>query len=159
MKALLQRVSHASVSVKGEVIGTIGQGFAILLGVAQGDTEKDAQYLAKKVVNLRIFQDQQGKFNRSALDVKGELLVVSQFTLLASTKKGHRPSFTEAAPPEEAEPLFDLFVELLRGSGLRVVKGLFRQHLLVEIHNDGPVTIMLDTREQKGQEFRCRCEE
>lgn len=147
MKALLQRVNQASVSWNGEVIARIGRGFAILLGVAKGDTQEDADYLARKAVNLRVFPDEEGKFNLSALDVRGELLALSQFTLLASTKKGHRPSFTDAAPPEEAEPLFERFVELLRASGLKVEKGVFRQHLLVEIHNDGPVTIMLDSRE------------
>lgn len=146
MKALLQRVSQASVSFDGEVIGRVGRGFAILLGVAQGDTQEDAEYLVQKVINLRVFPDEQGKFNLSALDVQGELLIVSQFTLFANARKGNRPSFTEAAPPDEAEPLFELFVELLRVSGLRVEKGLFRQHLLVEIHNDGPVTLLLDSR-------------
>jgi D-tyrosyl-tRNA(Tyr) deacylase len=146
MKALLQRVSQASVSFDGEVIGRVGRGFAILLGVAQGDIQEDAEYLVQKVINLRVFPDEQGKFNLSALDVQGELLIVSQFTLFANARKGNRPSFTEAAPPDEAEPLFELFVELLRVSGLRVEKGLFRQHLLVEIHNDGPVTLLLDSR-------------
>jgi D-tyrosyl-tRNA(Tyr) deacylase len=146
MKALLQRVSQASVSFDGEMIGRIGRGFAILLGVAQGDTREDAEHLAQKVMNLRVFPDEQGKFNLSALDIQGELLVVSQFTLFADAKKGNRPSFTEAAPPDEAEPLFELFVELLHASGLKVEKGLFRQHLLVEIHNDGPVTLLLDSR-------------
>jgi D-tyrosyl-tRNA(Tyr) deacylase len=146
MKALLQRVSQASISFEGEEIARIGRGFAILLGVAQGDTEADAQYLARKIVNLRVFADDQDKFNLSVQDLHGELLVASQFTLLASTKKGHRPSFTSAAPPEEAEPLFDLFVELLRFSGLRVEKGIFRKHLVIEIHNDGPVTLLLDSK-------------
>ena len=146
MKALLQRVSQAAIYFEGKPLCRIRRGFAILLGVAAGDTEKDAEYLAQKVANLRVFSDEDGKFNLSVLDVKGELLVTSQFTLLARTKKGHRPSFTDAAPPEEAEPLFDHFVDLLRTTGLKVEKGIFRQHLVVEIHNDGPVTLLLDSR-------------
>ena len=146
MKALLQRVSQASISQNDKIIASIGPGMAILIGVAQGDTEEDAQYLAHKIPNLRIFEDNEGKFNLSALDIGAELLITSQFTLLARTKKGHRPSFTDAAPPEEAEPLFDKLIEKLSASGLKVERGIFRQHLLVEIHNDGPVTLMLDSR-------------
>ncbi len=148
MKALLQRVTEASVNVAGEVVGRIGQGLVVLVGVANGDTEKDAQYLAQKTVNLRIFSDEEGKFNLSALDIKGELLVVSQFTLLADTKKGRRPSFTEAAPPSQAEELFKQFVEQVRATGLKVETGRFQQYMHVEIHNDGPVTILLDSREK-----------
>ena len=146
MKALLQRVSGASVSVANEEVGRIGQGLVVFLGVASGDTEKDAQYLAQKIANLRIFSDAEGKFNLSALDVAGELLLVSQFTLLADTRKGRRPSFIEAAPPAQAEELFEYFVEQARATGLRVATGRFQQHMRVEIHNDGPVTIMLDSR-------------
>jgi len=146
MKALLQRVSQASVTNNGVVEGSITRGIVILLGVAQGDTEDDAQYLAQKIMNLRIFPDEQGKFNISALDIQGELLVISQFTLMANTKKGHRPSFTEAASPDEAKALFEHFMEVLRASRLKVEKGGFRQHLVVEIHNDGPVTIFLDSK-------------
>ena len=148
MKALLQRVSEASVSVAGEVVGTIGQGLVIFVGVANGDTEKDVQYLAQKTVNLRIFADEEGKFNLSALDTKGELLLVSQFTLLADTKKGRRPSFVEAALPERAEELFNYFVEQTRTTGLKVETGRFQEYMHVEIHNDGPVTILLDSREK-----------
>jgi D-tyrosyl-tRNA(Tyr) deacylase len=122
----------------------------VLLGVAVGDTEKDAQYLVSKIVNLRIFTDANDKFNLSALDVKGELLLVSQFTLLADTRKGRRPSFTEAAPPEQAETLFNYAVNIARESGLKVATGRFQQHMQVEIHNDGPVTVMLDSREKLG---------
>jgi D-tyrosyl-tRNA(Tyr) deacylase len=148
VKALLQRVTEASVSVGGEVVGRIGRGVVVLVGVAQGDSEKDARYLAQRTVNLRIFSDEAGKFNLSALDIGGELLVVSQFTLLADTRKGRRPSFTDAAPPPQAEELFTLFVDEARASGLRVETGRFQQHMQLEIHNDGPVTIMLDSREK-----------
>jgi len=148
VKALLQRVSAASVSVAGEVVGRIGQGVVVFVGVAHGDTEKDARYLAQRTANLRLFSDQAGKFNLSALDIGGELLVVSQFTLLADTRKGRRPSFTDAAPPAQAEELFELFVGEARATGLRVETGRFQQHMQVEIHNDGPVTILLDSREK-----------
>jgi D-tyrosyl-tRNA(Tyr) deacylase len=146
MKAILQRVTKASVSVDGEVVGRIGRGLVILVGVANGDTEEDVRYLAQKARELRIFADEAGKFNLSAIDVKGELLVISQFTLLADTKKGRRPSFVDAAPPELAERLFDQFVATVRESGLKVETGRFQQHMLVEIYNDGPVTIVLDSR-------------
>ena len=148
MKALLQRVSSASVSVAGEVVGQIGRGLVVLVGVAAGDSEKDAQYLAQRTVNLRIFSDEDGRFNLSALDIGGELLVVSQFTLLADTRKGRRPSFTDAAPPAQAEKLFELFVSEARASGLRVETGRFQQYMQLEIHNDGPVSVMLDSREK-----------
>ena len=148
MKALLQRVTGASVRVAGEVVGRIGGGLVVFVGVANGDTERDAQYLAQKMVNLRIFADEEGKFNLSALDIKGELLLVSQFTLLADTRKGRRPSFVEAAPPARAEELFNYFVEQASAAGLKVGTGRFQQHMQVEIHNDGPVTILLDSREK-----------
>jgi len=148
LKALLQRVSQASVSVAGEEVGRIGQGLVVLLGVANGDTEKDAQYLVPKIFGLRIFSDADGKFNLSLLDVKGELLFVSQFTLLADARKGRRPSFTDAAPPDLAEKLFNYAVGLARESGIKVAIGRFQQHMHVEIHNDGPVTIMLDSRDK-----------
>ena len=148
MKALIQRVTEASVSIAGEVVGRIGQGLVVFVGVASGDTTKDAQYLAQKTVNLRIFSDDAGKFNLSALDIKGELLVISQFTLLADTRKGRRPSFIEAAPPAQAEELFDHFVTQARASGLKIKTGRFQQYMQVEIHNDGPVTILLDSREK-----------
>ena len=146
MKALLQRVTEASVSIAGEVVGRIGRGLVVFVGVANGDTEEDAHYLVQKTVGLRIFSDETGKFNLSALDIKGELLMVSQFTLLADTKKGRRPSFIEAAPPPEAEKLFGQFVEQARATGLKVETGRFQQYMQVEIHNDGPVTILLDSR-------------
>ena len=146
MKALLQRVTRASVSVNGEEVGRIGSGLVVLIGVAQGDTEKDAEYVISKTVNLRIFADSQSKFNLSALDVRGELLLISQFTLLGDTRKGRRPSFDKAAAPAEAEKLFNRCVELARGSGLKVATGRFQEHMQVEIHNDGPVTVMVDSR-------------
>ncbi len=148
MKALLQRVTKASVSVAGEVVGRIGQGLVVLVGVANNDTEKDAQYLAQKTASLRIFPDEEGKLNLSALDIKGELLIISQFTLLADTKKGRRPSFIEAAPPDQAKELFEQFVKHSRATGLKVETGRFQQYMQVEIHNDGPVTILLDSREK-----------
>jgi len=148
MKALLQRVSRASVNIDDEEVGRIGQGLVVFLGVAGGDREKGAQYLAQKIVNLRIFADEEGKFNLSALDINAELLLVSQFTLLANTRKGRRPSFTEAAAPAQAEELFQYFVEQTRASGLKVATGRFQAYMQVEIHNDGPVTIMLDSSQK-----------
>jgi len=148
VKALLQRVTGASVSVAGEVVGSIGRGLVVFVGVASGDTEKDIQYLAQKIVNLRIFADEEEKFNLSALDIKGELLLVSQFTLLADTRKGRRPSFTEAAPPPQAEALFQQFLNEVKATGLKVATGRFQKYMQVEIHNDGPVTIMLDSRDK-----------
>ena len=143
MKALLQRASKASVTVDSEVIGRIGTGLVILLGVATGDTERDARYLAEKILGLRIFNDSEGKFNFSVSDVKGELLAVSQFTLFADTKKGHRPSFTEAAPPDEAAALFEKFVAYLRESNLKVETGRFQAQMLVDTQNDGPWLLVL----------------
>jgi D-aminoacyl-tRNA deacylase len=144
----VQRVSKASVSIEGQVVATIKHGLVVLIGVGKGDSEADAQYLADKIANLRIFSDEADKFNLSALDIGGEVLVVSQFTLLADTRKGRRPSFTDAAPPEEAEPLIGTFIQLLRAAGLRVESGRFRQNMLVEIHNVGPVTIFIDSEER-----------
>jgi len=148
VKALLQRVSKASVTVEGQVVGHIGRGLVVFVGISRQDRERDAQYLAEKTVNLRLFSDREGKFNLSALDTRGDLLVVSQFTLLADAKKGRRPSFTEAAPPGEAEALFERFLAFLRTSGLKVETGRFQQHMLVEIHNEGPVTILLDSKDK-----------
>ena len=148
MKALLQRVTRASVSIGGEVVGRIGRGLVVFVGVANGDTEKDVQYLVQKIVNMRIFSDEADRFNLSALDIEGELLLVSQFTLLADTRKGRRPSFIEAAAPAQAEKLFEQFVEQARATGLKVETGRFQQYMQVEIHNDGPVTILLDSREK-----------
>jgi len=147
LKALLQRVTGASVKVGSEVVGSIGPGLVVLLGVASGDRETDARYLAEKTANLRIFADASGKFNLSVLDTRGEILAVSQFTLLADTRKGRRPSFALAAPPEQAEQLYDRYVSLLHNAGLKVATGIFGAHMRLEIHNDGPVTIMLDSRD------------
>ena len=149
MKALLQRVTSASVTVDGEVVGRIGRGLAVFVGVAEGDEPNDADYLVNKLVNLRIFADEAEKFNLSALDIKAELLLVSQFTLLADARKGRRPSFTEAAPPQQAEALFEHFVSGAKATGLKVETGRFQQYMQVEIHNDGPVTIMLDSRDRR----------
>lgn len=148
MKALLQRVTNARVSVAGKEVGRIGQGLVVFVGVAADDTEKDIEYLVQKIVNLRIFSDDAGRFNLSALDIGSELLLVSQFTLLADTRKGRRPSFTDAAPPDKAEELFNEFVKKARSTGLKVATGHFQQYMQVEINNDGPVTIMLDSRDK-----------
>jgi D-aminoacyl-tRNA deacylase len=147
LKALLQRVTHASVTVSGQTVGSIGQGLVVLVGIADGDTLGDARLLAQKTAGLRIFSDSNSKFNLSALDVQGEILIISQFTLLADARKGRRPSFIEAAPPALAEDLFNSFVDEIKTTGLKVETGRFQTHMLVEIHNDGPVTIMLDSRE------------
>lgn len=151
MKALIQRVTKASVTVNGQTAGIIGPGLVVLLGVAKEDTFKDAQYLAQKISGLRIFSDSEEKFNLSAQDIQGQILAVSQFTLLADTRKGRRPSFTDAAAPNLAEELFIKFVEEMRSTGLHVETGRFQTHMLVEIHNDGPVTIFLDTRDKNLQ--------
>ena len=138
-------MTQASVSVEGEAVGAIGRGLAVLLGVARGDVAKDAERLARKTAELRIFPDAAGRFSLSLLDIGGEALVVSQFTLLADTRRGRRLDFMEAAPPEEAEPLVERYVSVLKEMGVPVATGRFGAHMLVEIHNDGPVTILLDT--------------
>jgi D-tyrosyl-tRNA(Tyr) deacylase len=144
MRALIQRVSKASVTVDGQTISSIGKGLLILLGVGHGDGEEQVTFLAEKTANLRIFEDDQGKTNLSILDVRGEAIVVSQFTLYANTSKGRRPSFIEAALPDVAEPLVNRFAELLRGQGVPTQTGKFGAHMEVQIHNDGPVTIWLE---------------
>lgn len=146
MKVVLQRVTQASVSIEGIVTAEIGCGLVALVGIAQEDSEQDAQYLADKLVHLRIFPDTEGRFNLSALDTQASILVVSQFTLLADTRKGRRPSFGAAAPAPEAKPLFECLVQLLRTSGLKVETGRFQEKMLVEIYNDGPVTFLLDSK-------------
>lgn len=144
MRALIQRVSSGAVSVAGAEIARIGRGLVVLLGVGPQDGEAQAAYLAEKIAALRIFEDPEGKMNLSLLDVKGEAIVVSQFTLYADTEKGRRPSFVRAAPPELAEPLVARFVELLRAQGVPAQTGRFGSEMQVEIHNDGPVTIWLE---------------
>jgi D-aminoacyl-tRNA deacylase len=146
MRALLQRVSQAAVTVDGVEVARIGRGLLILLGIGQDDTESQAHMLAEKAANLRIFEDQSGKTNLSILNVNGEALVVSQFTLYADTTRGRRPSFTDAAGPEIAEPLVSLFADLLRGHGVPTRTGSFGHHMNVEILNDGPVTIWLEQK-------------
>ena len=144
----MQRVTHASVAIGPEVVGRIGPGLVVLLGVSREDGEEEAQHIVGKVVNLRILADQDGKFNDSALDQGAELLVVSQFTLYADTRKGRRPSFTQAAPPQLAQELFDRTVALFKETGLKVETGRFQEHMFVEIHNDGPVTVLLDSADR-----------
>jgi D-tyrosyl-tRNA(Tyr) deacylase len=144
MRVLIQRVSSGKVTVDGQVVAQIGHGLVILLGIGHGDGEEQAVYLAEKIANLRIFEDKAGKTNLSLLDVGGEAIVVSQFTLYADTRKGRRPSFTDAALPDVAEPLVERFAELLRGQGVSTQTGQFGAHMLVEINNDGPVTIWLE---------------
>ena len=145
MRAVVQRVSSASVEVDGEIVGSIGKGLVVLLGVRNGDTEGDARFVAEKCANLRIFGDQQGKFNLSALDVGAETLVVSQFTLYGDCRRGRRPSFTDAAHPEISEPLYSRFVDYLRATGLKVAEGVFGARMLVKINNDGPVTLIVES--------------
>lgn len=149
MKAVIQRVKKASVSVDNQVLGKIDSGLVVLLGVKNGDTETDAQYVANKIINLRIFEDKNGKFNLSALDVNAGILAISQFTLYGDCRKGRRPSFTNAAHQDISEPLYEQFLELLKQSGLVVQQGQFGAHMLVEIFNDGPVTIIIDSEEKR----------
>lgn len=148
MRAVIQRVSQASVVVAAQTVGAIDQGLMVLLGVAQGDSAKDAAYLADKTAGLRIFEDDAGKMNQSVEDIAGSILVVSQFTLLADCRKGRRPGFTEAAPPELADALYEDYVDTLRSRGITVATGVFRADMQVALINDGPVTIMLDSRKQ-----------
>ena len=145
MKAVLQRVLHAQVVVDGEIVGKIGAGFLVLLGVGKGDTDEDAKYVAGKIAGLRVFSDAEGKFNLALGDVDGSVLLVSQFTLYADTRKGRRPSFMDAAHPESAQALMDRCAHYLREAGVPVETGRFGAHMQVSLLNDGPVTILLDT--------------
>lgn len=144
MRVVVQRVTRSSVSVGGQVVGSIGVGLNVLIGVKEGDTEDEARWLAQKVAGLRIFEDAAGKMNRSVLEVGGEALVISQFTLYGDASRGRRPSFIQAARPEVADPLIGRFVEFLRAEGVPVQTGIFQAMMLVEIYNDGPVTIILE---------------
>ncbi len=147
MRALLQRVSQASVTVEEQVVGQIGQGLLLLLGVGQNDSEVQVKTLADKIAHLRIFGDDEGKMNRSLLDIRGEVLIVSQFTLYADTRRGRRPSFTEAAPPALAEPLVERFKDALAAYGLTVASGVFGAYMTIDLRNEGPVTIWLDSEQ------------
>lgn len=146
MRAVVQRVKSSSVTVNGNIIGKIGNGLLVFLGVAVDDTKDDAAYLSEKVITLRIFEDEEGKMNKSLLDVDGELLVVSQFTLMGDVRKGRRPSFTQAAPPDIAVRLYEAFCEMCQDKVKKVEKGQFQAEMLVNIVNDGPVTILLDSK-------------
>ncbi len=146
MRAVVQRVSAARVTVEGRKAGQIEGGFVVLLGVRQGDRKEDAEYLADKICNLRVFEDSEGKMNLSLMDVGGQLLVVSQFTLYADCRKGRRPSFVEAAPPDKAEELYLYFVDICRSKGIKAETGVFQAHMDVALTNDGPVTILVDSQ-------------
>lgn len=146
MRAVVQRVTEARVEVAGEIVGEIGAGFLVLLGIARDDANTDADYLAEKIVNLRVFDDDEGKMNRSLVDIGGEMLVVSQFTLYGDVRRGRRPSYSEAAEPEKANLLYEYFVERVRAFGVRVETGVFQTTMKVTLTNDGPVTILLDSR-------------
>ena len=146
MRAVVQRVARAVVRIEGRSVGEVGEGLVVLLGVARGDTEEDAAWMAEKVVGLRIFEDEAGKMNRSLMEVGGAVLAVSQFTLLGDARKGRRPSFADAAPPEEAEPLYERFCARVREAGVRCETGVFRAMMDVELVNRGPVTLILDSR-------------
>tara|TARA_Y100001936_G_C15834619_1_gene538629 strand:+ start:85 stop:531 length:447 start_codon:yes stop_codon:yes gene_type:complete len=148
LKALLQRVSSASVTVEGQVLGSISNGLVILLGIQTGDSYSDIEYVTNKSLNLRIFDDDSGKFNYSLLDIKAEVLLISQFTLCSDTKKGRRPSFIGAAPPSEALELFNKSLKEFKKFGVNVQTGKFQSHMALEINNDGPVTIMLDSKDK-----------
>ena len=149
LRALIQRVSQASVAVDNQTVGSIGPGLVVFLGIGQGDSEADAAYLVEKIANLRIFADSEGRFNLSALDTAGEVLLISQFTLYAETRKGRRPSFTGAAPPEQARPMTEKVEDMLRERGLQVAAGVFQAMMKVSLVNEGPVTIFIDSADRK----------
>lgn len=146
MRVVIQKVSEASVSVKGETLGAIKKGFMLLVGVGQEDDDTDVDYLARKIANLRVFEDEEGKMNLALKDVEGEILSISQFTLLANTKKGNRPSFVEAAAPETGDLLYEKLNSALRDKGFKVQTGQFGAHMQVHLINDGPVTILIDSK-------------
>ena len=148
MRAVIQRVERASVRVEGVTHGKIANGLVVLLGIRNGDTSSELTWLADKIINLRIFEDNQGKMNRSLADIEGEMLIISQFTLYGDCRKGRRPGFSSAAPPEIAEPLYKQFIEEVKQSKLRVATGIFQATMAVELVNDGPVTLLLDSDKQ-----------
>ena len=144
MKVVLQRVTYGSVTVNSEIVGEINKGLVLLIGIGKEDTQTQANFLAEKILNLRVFEDEDGKMNLSALDIKSEILAISQFTLYGDTKKGRRPSFIEAAPPEKAQNLYEYFVDLLKKSSLKIETGIFKADMKVQINNDGPVTFIIE---------------
>lgn len=148
MRAVVQRVTQGRVSVAGQTAGSIGRGFVVLLGVAEGDSRDDALYLAQKIVSLRVFEDDQQKMNLGLSEVAGEMLVISQFTLLGDCRKGRRPSFDQAAHPDPARELYEVFVAAVRDLGIRTATGRFQEHMAVELTNDGPVTLLVDSRRE-----------
>jgi len=148
MRTVLQRVARASATVDGQITGSIAKGMVVLLGVGVDDEAGDASYLAAKIPHLRIFEDEEGKFNRSLLEIGGEVLVVSQFTLYGDCRRGRRPSFFLAAPPEKARRLYELFITLLQKKGLKVATGIFQAHMQIDLVNDGPVTLYLDSKQK-----------
>jgi D-tyrosyl-tRNA(Tyr) deacylase len=148
MRAVIQRVSRASVEIDNKVVGSIGNGFVVLLGITMEDDEKDAEYLANKTANLRVFEDNAGKMNVSLLESQGEVLAISQFTLYSDTRKGRRPSFIKAAPPEKAEPLYNAYINYLEKFNIKVATGVFGAMMMVNIHNHGPVTIIIDSEDR-----------
>lgn len=148
MRAVIQRVSQASVEIDNKVVGSIGNGFVVLLGITMEDDEKDAEYLANKTANLRVLEDNAGKMNVSLLESQGEVLTISQFTLYSDTRKGRRPSFIKAAPPEKAEPLYNAYINYLEKFNIKVATGVFGAMMMVNIHNHGPVTIIIDSEDR-----------
>jgi len=148
MRAVIQRVSRASVEIDNKVVGSIGNGFVVLLGITMEDDEKDAEYLANKTANLRVLEDNAGKMNVSLLESQGEVLAISQFTLYSDTRKGRRPSFIKAAPPEKAEPLYNAYINYIEKFNIKVATGVFGAMMMVNIHNHGPVTIIIDSEDR-----------
>lgn len=148
MKAVIQRVSKGTVTVNNEIVGKVDKGFVVFLGVGHEDTEEDAAYLAKKIANMRIFEDDQGKMNLSLNQVNGGVLIISQFTLYGDTRKGNRPSFVNAAAPEHANELYEYCIKLIKEFGIPTESGVFQAEMLVEIHNDGPVTLVIDSNKE-----------
>ena len=159
MRAVLQRVSSASVTVEGEVAGSIGRGLCVLLGVSRTDTDREAEWLAEKIVHLRIFEDDEGKMNRSLLETGGSLLAVSQFTLYGNCAKGRRPSFVSAGDPDEANRLYEVFKKAVAAMGVPVESGVFQTHMMVEINNDGPVTLLLEREGEVPKTEGCGTDE